>query len=95
MTGGDDLLRLRDIAWANHSSHLRLAGDIDRRPMLALMRLCLGTTLGKSARRYWQLADSDDAVSPHGALSTTVLREVMERSDERIEGKTFDLRDGP
>jgi len=47
------------------------------------------------ARRYWQLAASDDALPPHGAMSTVMPREVMERSDERIEGQTFDLCDGP
>jgi hypothetical protein len=48
----------------------------------------------KRARRYWQLADSDDALPPHDALSTAVLRAVTQRSDERIEGLTFDLH-GP
>jgi len=33
LTGGDDLLRLRDIVRANHSAHLRIAGD-----MIATMR---------------------------------------------------------
>jgi hypothetical protein len=28
LTGGDDLLRWRDIARANHSAHLRMAGDM-------------------------------------------------------------------
>ena len=94
MTGGDDL-RSRDIARANHSAHLRMAGDIDRRDALAPMPLCPSATLGKRARRYWQLADSDDALPPHGALSTAAFRRVTQRSDERIEGQTFDLYDGP
>ena len=72
-----------------------MAGDINRRHAPVPMGLGTSTTLGKRARRYWRRAASDDAVSPHGALSTTVLREVMERSDERIEGQTFDRRDGP
>ena len=62
---------------------------------LAPMHLCPGTTLGKRARRYWQLADSDDAPPPYGALSTAAFRRVTQRSDERIEGQTFDLYDGP
>ena len=52
-------------------------------------------TLGKRARRYWQLADSDDAVARRCALSTAAVREVTERSDEHIEGQTFDACDGP
>ena len=49
----------------------------------------------RAARRYWQLADSDDAVAPRRALSSVVVREVTERSDEQIEGQTFDVYDGP
>ena len=94
MNGGDDL-RSRDIARVNHSAHLRMAGDNDRRDALAPMPLCPSATLGKRARRYWQLADSDDALPPHGALSTAAFRRVTQRSDERIEGQTFDLYDGP
>ena len=95
LAGGDDLLRLRDIAPADHSARLRMAGD-----MIAAMRsrrrpLCPSATLGKRVRRYWQLADSDDALPPRGALSTAAFRRVTERSDERIEGQTFDLHDGP
>jgi hypothetical protein len=62
----------------------RVAGDIDRR-----LRML------NAARRYWQLADSDDAVTPRCALSTAAVREVTERSDEHIEGQTFDVYDGP
>jgi hypothetical protein len=74
-----------------------MAGD-----MIAAVRscrrsifFCPSATLGKRARRYWQLADSDDALPPHGALSTAAFRRVTQRSDERIEGQTFDLHDGP
>jgi hypothetical protein len=63
--------------------------------VLAPMPLCPSATLGNRARRYWQLADSDDALPAHGALSTAVLRAVTAQSDERIEGQTFDLHDGP
>jgi hypothetical protein len=63
--------------------------------MIAAMRPCTGAMLGKRARRYWQLADSDDALPPHCALSTAAFRRVTQRSDERIEGRTFDLHDGP
>ena len=59
------------------------------------MRLYPSATLGKCARRYWQLADSDDALPPHGALSTAAFRCVTQQSDERIEGQTFDPHDGP
>ena len=90
MTGGDDLLRLRDIAQVDHSAHLRMAGD-----MIAAMPLCPSATLGKRARRYWQLADSDDALPPRSAVSTAAFRRVTQRSDERIEGQTFDLCHGP
>jgi len=41
---------------------MRMTGDIDRRPGLAPRRLCPSATPGKRARRYWQLADSDDAL---------------------------------
>jgi hypothetical protein len=51
--------------------------------------------LEERARRYWQLADSDDALPPHGASSAAAFRRVTQRSDERIEGQTFDLYDGP
>ena len=95
MTGGDDLLRWRDIALANHSAHPRMAGDIGRRDAPEPMRLCPSAMLSTRARRYWQLADSDDALPPHDALSTAVLRAVTERGDERIEGQTFDFHDGP
>ena len=95
MTGGDDFLRLRDIVQADHFAHLRMPGDSDLRDALAPMPLCPSATLGKRARRYWQLADSDDALPPHDALSTAAFRRVTRRSDERIEGQTFDLRDGP
>jgi hypothetical protein len=95
LTGGDDLLYLRDIAQADHSAHRCMAGDIARRDALAPMPLCPSATLGKRARRYWQLADSDDALPPHGALSTAAFRRVTQRSDERIEGQTFDRHGGP
>ena len=71
-------------------AHLRIAGD-----KIAAMPLCPSATLGNRARRYWQLADSDDALPPHGALSTAAFRRVTQRSDERNEGQTFDLHDGP
>jgi hypothetical protein len=86
---------LRDIAPADHFAHRRIPGDIDRRDALAPMLLCPSTTLGKRARRHWQLADSDDALPPHGALSTAAFRRVTQRSDARIEGQTSDLHDGP
>lgn len=72
-----------------------MAGDIDPSDALAPMPLCPSATLGKRARRYWQHADSDDALPLHGALSTAAFRRVTQRSDERIEGQTFDLYDGP
>jgi hypothetical protein len=59
------------------------------------MRLRPSTTLGKRTRRYWQLADSDDALPPHGALSSVTFRRVTQRSDERIEGVNFDEFNGP
>ena len=50
---------------------------------------------GKRARRYWRPAASDDALPPYCAVSTAAFRRVTLRSDERIEGQTFDLCDGP
>ena len=61
----------------------------------ARCRLSTITRRSNAARRYWQLADSDGAVAPRGALSTAAVRQVTERSDEHIEGQTFDVRDGP
>ena len=72
----------------------RVVNDIDRRPRLRVMPAWHDDMLN-AARRYWQLADSDDAVAPRCALSTAAVREVTQRSDEHIEGQTFDMRDGP
>jgi len=74
LTGGDDRLHLRDI------DHRR-----------GLQRDASPRAYGRArAHRYWQFADSDDALSPHGALSSAVLHEVVERSDERLEGLIFE-----
>ena len=87
-------LRLHDIVRVIHAAPAH--GRRHRSPPWARAETRFpSATLGKRARRYWQLADSDDALNPHGALSSAVRHEVVERSDERIEGQTFDWRDGP
>jgi len=64
--------RLRDIARFHCSARLRLAGDIDRCHARMSMSMLAEHEhdARQRARRYWQLADSDDALSPHDALST-------------------------
>ena len=93
-TCGECLPHVRDAARL-HCAVSR-GGDIDGRSRIRAIHAAHGDNrVLLPARRYWQLADSDDAVATRGALSTAAVREVTERSDEHIEGQTFDACDGP
>jgi hypothetical protein len=62
----------RDAAQSQRSAPGRLAGDIDRRrdPHADEHAREHNNFARQRARRYWQLADSDDALPPHDAQST-------------------------
>ena len=93
-TCGESLPHVRDTARLYCA--VSRGGDIDGRSRIRAIQAEHGDNrVLLAARRYWQLADSDDAVSPRCALSTAVVREVTARSDEHSEGQTFDVCDGP